>query len=272
MTRIWFSTEVETVATYWRVSRTDGVTLGFTTHDADLWFDGLLHHAAPGMMPTAIRRTADFDADSAEVTGAISHAAISAQDLIAGRYDNARIVIGLVDWETLAFQALYGGRIGAVSQNEGQFSTTLASRKADLQHDPIPRTSPSCRSDFCGTGCGLAAARYTHEAVLTAHDISGNAVTMACAVSATALTGGVVRWMDGPYAGLAMNILAVSNSALVLDQPLDQTIPAGSHALIREGCDHTLATCSGRFANAVNFQGEPFLPGNDLIVRYGLAS
>ena len=37
---------------------------------------------------------------------------------------------------------------------------------------------------------------------------------------------------------------------------------------IREGCDKSLATCSGRFANAVNFRGEPHLPGIDLLTRY----
>ena len=42
----------------------------------------------------------------------------------------------------------------------------------------------------------------------------------------------------------------------------------GSRALAMEGCDHTLETCATRFANAVNFQGEPFLPGNDLLTRY----
>jgi hypothetical protein len=37
---------------------------------------------------------------------------------------------------------------------------------------------------------------------------------------------------------------------------------------LREGCDHVLETCANRFANAVNFQGEPFLPGNDLLTSY----
>jgi hypothetical protein len=54
----------------------------------------------------------------------------------------------------------------------------------------------------------------------------------------------------------------------VLDIPLSATLQAGARALIREGCDHTLDTCATRFANALNFQGEPFLPGNDLLVRY----
>ena len=85
MSRVWFAGELETVATFWQVLRRDGVALGFTSHDRDLWFAGLLHRAAPGMVPSAIRRSADVEPDSAEVQGALSHAAISAEDLVAGK-------------------------------------------------------------------------------------------------------------------------------------------------------------------------------------------
>jgi hypothetical protein len=48
--------------------------------------------------------------------------------------------------------------------------------------------------------------------------------------------------------------------------------PAGTRVELREGCDRRLETCATRFANAINFQGEPFLPGNDLITRYPVPS
>lgn len=115
MTRTWFSGELETVATFWRVLRRDGVTLGLTTHDRDLWIEGVLHRAAPGMVPSAIRRTAGLDPDSAEVEGALSHDSLSAADLAAGRFDGARVLIGLVDWETGETRVLYRGSIGSVS-------------------------------------------------------------------------------------------------------------------------------------------------------------
>jgi len=54
----------------------------------------------------------------------------------------------------------------------------------------------------------------------------------------------------------------------VLDRSLDPATAPGLRAVLREGCDHTLATCSTRFSNAANFQGEPFLPGNDLLAQY----
>ena len=45
-------------------------------------------------------------------------------------------------------------------------------------------------------------------------------------------------------------------------------VAAGALVEVTEGCDKTLATCAARFGNAVNFRGEPHLPGIDLLTRY----
>jgi uncharacterized phage protein (TIGR02218 family) len=264
----WFSTPLETVATFCRLLRRDGVTLGFTAHDRDLWIDGVLHAANPGMVASSIRRSAGFDADSAEVTGALSHDSIAADDLAEGRYDGAHVRIGVVDWESGESELLYSGTIGALTQQDDQFTAELSSRKADLAIDPIPRTSPACRAEFCGPGCGLASARFTHEATVAAVDPGANAVSWSLDATPSDCVGGRVRWLDGPHAGLTMRVTTSAAGDLVLDSPLSATLQAGARALIREGCDHTLDTCATRFANALNFQGEPFLPGNDLLVRY----
>jgi len=268
MSRVWFAEPLETVATFWQVLRRDGVTLGFTTHDHDLWLDGVLHRATPGMVPSAIRRNADLEPDSAEVEGALSHDSIAAADLAAGRFDGARIVIGLVDWESLETTSLYRGAIGTVSEEAGRFSAELVSRKADLARDTVPRTAPTCRAQFCGPGCGLSAARFTHEAVVVARDPGAGTVALTTAASDVALVGGLLRWVDGPQAGQDSGIVSATGGILLLDAPIDPGLSAGMRAELREGCDHTLATCATRFGNAVNFQGEPFLPGNDLVTRY----
>ena len=81
-----------------------------------------------------------------------------------------------------------------------------------------------------------------------------------------------MRWFDGPHAGVTMQVLAAGPTGVVLDVPLDPDLPAGLPVEVREGCDRTLETCATRFANAINFQGEPFLPGNDLVARYASPS
>lgn len=268
MSRVWFSQPLETVATYWRVFRRDGVALGFTTHDRDLWFDGVLHRSAPGMIPSAIRRSADLDPDSAEVQGALSHDSISAADLALGRFDRARVIIGLVDWDNLDRREIYRGKIGTVTEEAGGFTAALESRKLELQRDPVPRTSPGCRAAFCGPGCTLSAARFERDTSVANYDSATNAVLSAGAVPAADLVGGTLRWLDGPYAGLTMGIVAQDATGLMLDTPLDLAVPPGTRIRLREGCDRTLATCASRFGNAINFQGEPHLPGNDLVTRY----
>lgn len=272
MSRVYFAQELETVATFWRIERRDGVALGFTSHDRDLWFDGLLHRAAPGMVPSAIRRNAGLEADSAEVEGALTHEAISARDLAAGRFDGAHIAIGVVDWDSLDHFVLYRGEIGTISQEEERFTAELHLAKAALGIDPVPRTSPSCRAQFCGPGCGLSASAYTHEAELLAIDEDTGRLSFAGGPPGEALIDGSLRWLDGPQTGTAMNIVGSDGVWLALDAVPVPAPEPGTRALLREGCDHTIATCAARFDNAANFRGEPFLPGNDLLTRYPVSS
>lgn len=267
--RTWFTGDLETVATFWRILRRDGVTLGFTTHDRDLWFDGILHRASPGMVPSSIRKSADLEADSAEVRGSITHEEITSADLASGRFDRARVRIGVVDWETLEREVLYAGTIGTVTEEDGAFSADLVSRKAELFRDPVPRTSPTCRATFCGPGCNLNPLHFTREVRLVSVDPLTNSVAFETPFDPALQAGGTVRWLGGPQAGSIMGVMSGNGEgALVVDTPIADETPAGTPALVREGCDHTLGTCADRFGNAVNFRGEPFLPGNDLLTRY----
>ncbi|MET0251754.1 MAG: DUF2163 domain-containing protein [Novosphingobium sp.] len=269
MSRVWFATELETVATFWRVERGDGVTLGFTSHDRDLWFDGVRHLAAPGMVPSAIRRSTALEPDGADMQGALDHAAIRADDLAAGRFDGARVSVGVVDWESLEASVLFAGRIGAVGQDGSSFSAELVSAKIELAREVVPRTAPTCRAEFCGPGCALSVARFSHESRVTQVDPERGAVQLASPVQEDMLVSGTLRWIDGARAGIEMRVLASDDGWLLLDRPVTGETAVGTRAVVVEGCDHTLETCAGRFANAVNFQGEPFLPGNDLLTRYG---
>jgi uncharacterized phage protein (TIGR02218 family) len=202
----------------------------------------------------------------------LSHESISSADLASGRFDGARVAIGIVDWETLENHVLYRGAIGSVIEEGSKFTAQLVSRKAELQHDPVPRTSPTCRAVFCGPGCTLSAVRYTHRATVTSAQLEQNALTISTSADTELFLGGAIRVCDGPLAGQSAEIISVSGAQLVLGTPLDQSPAAGTRLRLTEGCDRTIATCSGRFANGINFQGEPYLPGNDMIARYPSSS
>ena len=199
--------------------------------------------------------------------GALSHDLISAADLEAGRYDEAQIVIGAQDWESGEHAVLYRGSIGGTTREGGGFTAQLKSRTADFAVDPIPRTSPTCRARFCDRGCGLSAARFTHRATVAAVDHEANSVALAEAPTAP-FAHGELRWLGGPQIGQRTGLLPRLDGHLLLEQPLPESAQEGDRVELREGCDHRIETCAQRFANAANFQGEPHLPGNDLLAQY----
>ena len=79
---------------------------------------------------------------------------------------------------------------------------------------------------------------------------------------------GRLRCRDGANAGIDARITAVDGGALVLLEGLPFAPISGGRVELREGCDKRLATCSGRFANAANFRGEPHVPGGDVLTRF----
>ena len=269
--RVYFDRELDTVATYWRVYRRDGAIFAFTSHDRDLSFDGVVHKAAPGMLPAAIRLTSDLSEDSAEVEGALTHRSINEADLAAGLFDSAAIEIGAVAWETLEHHALYSGQLGRIEDDTRGFSAELRSAKRALEEDLVPRTSPTCRAQFCGPGCGLSAKLYTTLDTVAAVDLESNSVQLEAAAGSNFIDG-EVRFLAGPQTGLRFGIVSAAGAWLTLDRSMVTGTATGTRIELREGCDHTLETCGSRFGNATNFRGEPFLPGNDLLARYGQGS
>jgi uncharacterized phage protein (TIGR02218 family) len=87
-------------------------------------------------------------------------------------------------------------------------------------------------------------------------------------LAAGAYAFGTLRWMTGANAGIGQAVADNGADALMLTDPPPFDVAAGTLALLVEGCDRQLATCATRFSNAVNFRGEPYLPGMDLLTRY----
>jgi uncharacterized phage protein (TIGR02218 family) len=86
-------------------------------------------------------------------------------------------------------------------------------------------------------------------------------------VAAGDYAAGWLRILSGPLAGLDRRIVGVEDDWLQLDEAA--ALAVGERVELYEGCDKQFATCSGRFGNAPNFRGEPHVPGNDVLTRFG---
>lgn len=263
----WLEGELTTVALCWRVERRDGATIGLTSHDRDLAIGGLVYRAAPGMTPSAVRRSAALDADSMDVAGALSSAAIGEEDLLAGRWDGARVVLFATDWSAPGERVGLGeGTIGAVETRGSALTAELRGVAAALERPVVEETSPECRAELGDARCRVAMAGRRRLVRVT--DVAGAVLTVdAVEPAANAWGGGRLRWFTGANSGLEDAVARSAGASVTLRAPPRF---AGGAALVElvEGCDKSLATCAGRFGNARNFRGEPFLPGVDLLTRY----
>ncbi len=66
------ASETTTLATCWKVTRKDGLVLGFTDHDQDLTVDGLLYQASTGYTRSAIHGIADLSVDNLDIQSALN--------------------------------------------------------------------------------------------------------------------------------------------------------------------------------------------------------
>lgn len=264
----WLAETLTTIALCWRIERRDGVAIGLTAHDRDLAVDGLVHRAAPGMTPSAIQRGEGLEPDTMDVAGALVAGAVTEADLIAGRWDGARVAVFAVDWTDTARRVALGeGRIGTVELADGGFTAELRGGAAMLDRAVAEETSPECRAVLGDRRCRVAMAGRRRFARVVA--AAGRVLTLdTVAPVADAYGGGVLRWFGGANGGLDSAIAASDGATVTLRMPPAFAVAAGVLVEMVEGCDKSLATCAGRFGNAVNFRGEPYLPGIDLLTRY----
>jgi len=264
----WLDGEVTTLALCWRVERRDGVAIGLTDHDRDLVVDGLAHRAAPGMTPSAIVRSDGLDADTMDIAGALTSAAIGEADLLAGRWDGARVMLFAIDWSGSGGRVDLGeGTIGAVETKDGAFTAELAGPAAALDRPVCEATSPECRAELGDRRCRVAMAG--RRRIVRVVSVEDRVVTVDGAEpSSDAYGGGLLRWLSGTNGGLESAIAASAGATVTLRSAPMFVVEAGALVELIEGCDKSLATCAGRFANAANFRGEPYLPGMDLLTRY----
>ncbi|WP_339472640.1 DUF2163 domain-containing protein, partial [Pseudomonas sp. EL_65y_Pfl1_R83] len=109
---------------------------------------------------SAIKRSAGLEADTMDITGALTSAAIAEGDLLAGRWDGARVALFAVDWTgSGATQVALGeGTIGAVETDRGAFTAELRGVSAALERPVVEATSPECRAELGDKRCRVAMA------------------------------------------------------------------------------------------------------------------
>ena len=267
-----------TLCNCWRISRGDGVVLGFTDHDENLNFDGTLFRAGTGFEGTEIETRFGLAAMGSELHGALSDESISENDLVCGKYDNARVEVFLVDWSNVENRLLQrSGDIGEIRREGAAFAVEIRGLAHQLDQESGRIFASPCDADLGDTRCKInlddPAFRGEGE-IASVEGVSLFAVSGLDAFEDEWFTRGKLVWSAGANEGLAVEIKAHRNEEGIATLSLWQTPPnpvsTGDAFIVTAGCDKRFETCREKFENTLNFRGFPHLPGNDFVVSYAV--
>lgn len=264
----------------WRIARRDGTVLGFTDHDRALSFDGTTYEAASGFDASDITDGLGLSVDNLEVTGALSSATLTEDDLAAGRYDDARIAIYRVNWTDPNQRALMrSGSIGEVRRTGSSFTAELRGLAHYLQQPTGRLLQQTCDADLGDARCKVdltSPAFRGAGTIVTVQSARRFTVSGLDAFVTRFFSRGLFTFTSGASAGLKIEIKAHTKRASSVEIELwaeSEGPPVhGDAFIVTAGCDKRFETCKARFANAINFRGFPSIPGNQFLTQIGRSS
>jgi len=260
---------VTTLCRCWSLRRPDGLALGFTDHDRDLAVAGLVHAARTGLEAAEAGAELGFAVSGGDVAGALSSLGLTEADIAGGLYDGAAVETWLVDWAHPETRLLLDvATIGEVRRDGDAFVAELRGLAHRLGAERGRTYRATCGADLGDARCRVDRAAWTTAGRVTSvPEPATLAATLAGSFADGLFTGGRLTWMAGANAGLAADVRLQLGSLIELWTLPPRPVAVGDGFSLTAGCDKRLATCRDRFANAVNFQGFPHMPGNDAVMR-----
>ncbi|MCA8870032.1 MAG: DUF2163 domain-containing protein [Rhodobacteraceae bacterium] len=267
-------TGATTLCRCWQLTRRDGVVMGFTDHDRNLEFDGVVFRASTGLDAAMVQSSTGLSVDNSVAVGALSDIGIEDADIRAGRYDHAEVLIWLVNWQAPVERLLqFRGSVGEIRRSGGVFEAELRGL-AEALNQPQGRAyhrncsailgDGQCRFDLEQAGYFVEVAAPAGQNEFAFLDLAG--------FEERWFEKGVFKVLDGPAEGLIGVIRSdrfISGKRRVdLWQELPVALAEGDRVRLQAGCDKRVETCRLKFHNFLNFRGFPNIPGEDWAMSY----
>jgi uncharacterized phage protein (TIGR02218 family) len=270
------SSGATTLCWCWKLTRRDGLTMGFTDHDVAVPFDTVAYEADSGFTATQIQSSLGLSVDNLDVAGALSSSAIKEVDIAAGLYDGADVEIWRVNWANPDQRLLVRkGRLGEISRGETYFSAEVRGLAAELQQKQGRVFQSGCDADFCDCRCGGYSSDPAFRVDVSVVGYSGGQVVHVSGAEgfdAGWFNRGTLTFTSGANAGLSYMLQSHQITSEIVTvgiwSSFLKSVAIGDGLTLIAGCDKRFATCVKRFGNGSNFRGFPHMPGNDFVATY----
>jgi uncharacterized phage protein (TIGR02218 family) len=257
------------------VTRKDGRRFGFTDHDLDLNFDGLVFRADTGMSAAALQQGTGLAVDNSEAIGALNAASLTDADIATGRFDGAAVTAWLVNWaDVAARKVLFRGSLGEITRTGGAFSAELRGLTEWLNR-PVGRVfQHPCSAVLGDAACTVdldAQEMKTDATVVSVTETGGVTLSVFGSFEAGWFQRGRMNVIDGDGAGLwavvKRDVLFEDGTRQIdLWEPLRVALEEGTQVQLVVGCDKRFETCRTKFGNLLNYRGFPDIPQEEWIM------
>ncbi|WP_396615442.1 DUF2163 domain-containing protein [Lysobacter soli] len=239
----------------------DGLVLGFTSLDASVTYnDGsgpVTYRADNGFTPKRFQASADMDVDNTELQGWVSNIGVTEDQIRAGLFDYADVVVYRVNYLRLGdgHEIVMAGTCGETKFSENGWRTEFRSLTQQARQPISNPFSTTCRAQYGDAKC-------QKPFVWHAARVSGVGADPRRMFTSSGLTQpegffrvSVVQVLTGANAGEEMEAY-VAGGVVLLALPLSSPLAITDQFRIRQDCDKTFEMCRDVHDNVLNNRSE----------------
>jgi len=147
---------VTTLCWLWKITRRDGLVLGFTNHDRVLDVDGVTYEAASSLTSAETDSRLGFAANNGAVQGVLNSERIKPADIKSGLYEQAVLDTYRVNWRAPdQIVHMASGLLGSIRQSGDTFEAEWVGKSVLLDRSVGRVFSKLCDAEFGDERCGL---------------------------------------------------------------------------------------------------------------------
>ncbi len=256
----------------WKLILKNNKILAFSNASQDFIYEEITYNHISSDDIKNIKNNLDVENDSFQISNLISSDLINADDVLSGKYDSAKVEIFIVDLLNLnkGKVCLLNGVISDIQFKNDVFIANVKGLKNEINKTIGEVYSPLCRSCFCDGKCKLNKSNFTFTGIVSKVVDNISFYTndnIILSKENRYFENGVIEFISGKNIGQKTEIKQFSNGFFILSTELPYQIELNDYFLVVAGCDKKFNTCCSRFNNAINFRGEPHLPGIDLLLK-----
>lgn len=247
------------------ITRMDGTVIRFAESDEPITVSGDTFEVVPGLQVSAVKHTSNGEVPSCQINAVYGNGAtFDSDDVDVGLFDGATVQVYTVDRLNLSRKGLlFTGAISNIGCDPIGHRVTFDVKgpAASAKTVVTRRRSPMCQTDLFSVLCGVDKTSYdTAATVATIVNSFNFTVSGSLAQTDGYFNQGVAVTANGVAFEIANWIQSTQTVTTYL--PCNRLLTIGLGITLYPGCDKTLgAGGCAKFANQLNFQGEPHFLG-----------